>query len=82
MTNVRTNWLRFGALVSPPAPFPPDTPLLFTRHSLHLPRYTPHDRWGPPPMPRAEPGTALPPGRGSTCYDMLRFRVPAEVWRA
>ncbi len=33
-------------------------------------------------MPRAGPGTASPTRRGSTCYDMLRFPLPAEVWRA
>ena len=40
------------------------------------------NRRGPPSMPRAELGTALPTRRESTCYDMLRFPVSPEVWRA
>ena len=48
-------------------------------------RPTPHDRQGPPPMPRAEPVTAqhsTPHPTRSTCYEMLRLPLPAEVWRA
>jgi len=31
---------------------------------------------------RAELGTALPSGGASTCYEMLRFSVAAEIWLA
>ena len=87
MTNVRTNWLRSGAFLSPPAPFPRDSRTTIhsppaTRHSLLLPRSTPHDRWGPRPMPRAEPGTALPPGRRQYATPCYVFGFSAEVWRA
>src|SRR5208337_1686131 len=55
---------------------------LSSRPTLRAPRSTPHDRRVPPSMPRAELGTALPTRRESTCYDMLRFPVSPEVWRA
>src|SRR5208337_1336419 len=55
---------------------------LATGHYPLAPGPTPHDRRGPPSMPRAELGRAPLPARGSTCYDMLRFPVSAEVWRA
>jgi len=46
------------------------------RLTLHASRLTPHDRWGPPSMPRAKPGTAPPTRRGqhaTTCY-VFRLR--------
>ena len=55
---------------------------LFTRHSLHLPRSTPHDRRGPPPMPRAELGQHSPPGRRQHAMKSYVFGFSAEVWRA
>ena len=69
---------------------------LFTRHSpLFSPTVRPpsyrqrlfveHDLGEPSASAvaaAAEPATALPTRQGSTCYDMLRFPVPTEVWRA
>ncbi len=69
---------------------------LFTRHSpLFFPTMRPpsyrqrlfveHDLGEPSASAvaaAAEPATALPTRQGSTCYDMLRFPVPTEVWRA
>src|SRR5271157_2239479 len=51
--------------------------LLATVLPPHASRFTPHDRRGPPSMPRAELGTALPTRQGSICYEMLRFPVLA-----
>ena len=45
-------------------------------------RPTPHDRRGPPSMSRAEPGTALPPGRRQYATQCYVFGFSAEVWRA
>ena len=75
MINDRANWLRFALFRPPQAPSLRTHGPLFTRHSLHLPRSTPRDRRGPPPMPRAELGTALPTRQASICYALLRFRV-------
>ena len=49
---------------------------LATRFTSHRPRSTPHDRRGPPPLPRAELGTALPT---RARFNDGRFRVTTEA---
>jgi len=77
MTNTRAIWLCSGIFLSPPTPS-----FVFTDCGSLSSSPTPHDRQGRPSTPRAEPVTAHPARHGSTCYDMLRFTLPAEVWRA
>jgi len=82
--NTRTNWLRSGAFLSPRAPL-----FGFTdaRHYPLAPRPTSHV---PRPMivgirRRCRAPSWVqhsPPGRRSTCYEMLRFPVFSKVWRA
>jgi len=79
MINTTSNWLCSGAFRSPPA--------LCFRFTGHSSLATGH--W--PPAPRSS-GSAVDAARraeystphleGPTCYDMLRFPLPAEVWRA
>jgi len=80
MVNTTSNWLCFGAFHPPPVPSLFGIRwLLVTILSPHAPRSTSHGRRGPPSMPRAELGTTFPTRQASTCYDMLRFPVLAEI---
>ncbi len=69
MINIRANWLRFGAFLSPPAPpfgLTDDWPLP-SRSTLCAPRPTPH---APRPTPHA-PRSPLMPGTNR--------RIPHEL---
>jgi hypothetical protein len=77
-----TCWLPSASPATDHGPLFTRRPPLAIRHSLLLPRSTPHDRWGPLPLPRAEPGTALPPGRRQYATPCYVFGFSAEVWRA
>src|SRR5271157_4240320 len=82
-TNTRAIWLCSGAFLSPPAP-PPSALLtaghypLVPRPTPHAPRHTPHDRQGPPSIPRAELDTALPSRRR---VNMLRNATFSGFWQ-
>src|SRR5208337_1629808 len=55
-----------------------------SRSTPHAPRLTPHAprSLGSAVDAARQARYSTPHPEGSTCYDMLRFPLPAEVWRA